>query len=225
MILEVSIFPLHLVLFLAKLNTILYKIIRVHRMNALHRKILRSALCLLTVTAIPAPAGHRFAPAYCGTYIRTTDGDRVRLHSPALHYTGDFGVGGYRCYISASLLMPRWADQNHHSINMPYYYDHYFGEDLFIGLSKQVEIHDGFTFIPAAGWHQNGIRLRGNADTLDFYSLTSGFGLQLMTYYDRSGRLPNYLVISCGWDFVDFLYEKNKLKQGFTLLTGLGYSF
>ena len=188
-------------------------------------RTLQAAAVAILFTVIPALAGNRLAPAYCGTTIRTTKGDRIRLHSPALHYTHDFGVGGYRCYISASLLVPRWADQNDRAVHMPSFYNRYIGEDLFIGISKRVEIKDGFTFIPAAGWHQNGIRLRGNADTLDFYSLTSGFGLQLMTFYNSSGRLPNYLVVSCGWDFIDFLYEKNKLKQGFTLLTGLGYSF
>lgn len=165
---------------------------------------------------------HHFSPAGSITYIKTTEGSRYTLYSPAIQYTGDMKLGKYRCYIGFSVLIPRWANQDGYHYHNPDFYENYLGSDLFIGISKDTSISGGFTFVPAIGWHQNGIRLRGKSQTLDFYSLTSGLGIQLMTHYQGDLKIPNFLFLSYGFDFMDHLYKVNKLDHGYTATLGFG---
>ena len=169
-------------------------------------------------------AGHHIAAGYSRTWIQTSRDDRFTIHSPALHYTGDISVYQSRIYLSLSFLLPKWASQNGRHVDLGDYYARYFGADLFLGVSRDKELK-GLQLIPAAGWHLNGIRMRGNSRILDFYSLTSGPGIQLRIHYHGQRMVPEYLLFSCGYDIIDHLYTENKLKRGFCLTTALGYSF
>jgi hypothetical protein len=184
--------------------------------------------CLLLIASLfisKAFAGHHLAAGYNRTWIQTTRDDRFTLHSPALHYSGDLSVHQTRIHFSLSFLLPKWASQNGRQFDSADYYTRYFGADLFIGFSKDKQSGPGFKLVPAGGWHINGIRMRGNARILDFYSLTSGPGIQLMMHYRARTMVPEYLLFSCGYDIFDHLYRENKLKRGFCLNVALGYSF
>jgi hypothetical protein len=184
--------------------------------------------CLMLMASLflsKAFAGHHIAAGYSWTWIQTSRDDHFTLHSPALHYTADLSVYQTRIYFSLSFLVPRWASQNGRHIDSADYYTRYFGVDLFVGFSKAKQSGPGFRVVPAGGWHMNGIRMRGNARILDFYSLTSGPGIQLMMHYRGRTIVPEYLLFSCGYDLFDHLYKENKLKRGLCLTAALGYSF
>lgn len=183
-----------------------------------------TAVVLLFMNNI-ADARHSIAPAYSYTYIHTTEKNSYHLHCPAVNYTGDLKVWDYRLYFSVSLLFPVWAIQDGTYYRSSDYYSTYSGTDLFIGLSKNYSIDDNFCMIPAVGWHQNAIRLRGKSEYMDFYSLTSGFGFRFMTKYRESRSFLNFLLLSIGMDFTDFLHIENKLKRGYTVTVGLGHTF
>lgn len=180
---------------------------------------------LILLLHAPSIASHRIAPSFALTHIKTTNGDRYNFYSPAINYTGDFKTWNFRLYLSISILFPLWANQNGEKCNMSEFYSSRLGGDLFIGISKDYPIADRLRFVPAVGYHLNGIRLRGKSEYMDFYSLTSGLGINLMTRYRWKQNPMNFAFISFGMDFSDMLYKENKLKTGYTIIIGAGYAF
>lgn len=147
------------------------------------------------------------------------------MYSPAVNYTGDSKIGIFRIYFSASILLPLQGRQDGNTIYNPDYYKRLIGSDLFVGLAKDYPVIDRFGLIPALGWHLNGLRLRGNAQIYDFYSLTTGFGLKLLTRHQGNQDLLNYGYFSISFDYIDFLYANNKLKRGHSITFGIGHTF
>jgi len=170
-------------------------------------------------------ASHRVAPAFSMTYIKTTEGDRYNFYSPAINYTGDFKTWNLRLHLSVSILFPWWANQNGDECNMSQYYSSRLGSDLFIGISKNYPIANHLRFIPALGYHLNSIRLRAKPEYMDFYSLSSGLGLNILTRYRWKSDPVNFAFLLIGMDFSDMLYTDNKLKKGYTITIGAGYAF
>jgi len=170
-------------------------------------------------------AGHGLAPALGLSRIHSTDGDRVALLSPGLNYTADFRIRGIHFVLSATTVIPLWATQNGKRYTNPQFYNFYMGTDLFLGISRDYHIQDRFLLSPALGWHQNGILMRGKPRYLDFYSLTSGLGLHVLATDCRQSRILNFLFLSMGLDFLDYLYEENKLRFGLSLCLGVGHRF
>jgi len=186
--------------------------------------ILLTILVFHLISSI-AYARHSMAPSYSYTYIHTTENDDYHIHSPAMNYTGDLRVWDYRLILSASMLVPVWANQNGTLYQSPDYYSHYLGIDFFIGFCRNYSVSDRFSMIPALGWHYNGIFLRGKSNIMDFYSLTSGFGFQFLTKYRKQNPFLNFIFLSIGTDFIDLLYIENKLKRGCTISMGIGHTF
>jgi len=177
------------------------------------------------MAAVHAHASQSLAPAYGFTYIKTTDEDRYQIYSPGLHYMRDMRVWNYRLVTSLSVLLPLRGTENGTGYRSGNYYSKYLGTDLFIGFSRDYPVTSGLRVQPALGWHQNGILLRGRAEYMDFYSLTSGLGLNLLTRYGGKDPLFNYAFLCLSYDFFDHLYTDNKLKQGCTLTMGIGHTF
>jgi hypothetical protein len=192
-------------------------------MKAIHRAIVRLFIFFL-ITACSF-ARHNLAPEYSYTYIQTTRKDAFHLYSPSVNYTGDFKTGAFRVYLGASALLPLWARQDGDDFYNPDYYSHIIGTDLFIGLARDVPVIDRFDLIPVFGWHLSGIRLRGKPQTMDFYSLVTGFGFRLLTRYQGNQDLINYGFLSSSYDFIDLLYQNNRLKRGHTISFGIGHTF
>lgn len=188
-----------------------------------HPPLLIFLVCL--VLAAQIRAGHGLAPALSLTRINSTDGDRYALLSPGLNYTADFRISGLHFLISATTVLPIWATQNGKRYTNPRYYNFYMGNDLFVGIARDYDVRDRFRLSPAVGWHQNGILMRGKPRYLDFYSLTSGIGLHVLAVDKRRSLLLNYGFLSLALDFMDFLYEENKLRTGLSLCLGVGHRF
>lgn len=182
-------------------------------------------LILILLPVKMGNTGHRIAPSFNMTYIKTTEGDRYYLYSPAFNYTGDFKTLNFRLYLSFSILFPMWASQNGEKCDMVEFYCSRLGSDLFIGISRDYPVVDELRFIPAIGYHLNGIRLRGKPEYMDFYSLTSGIGINIMTRYRWKQQPVNFAFLSIAMDFSDMLYTENKLKKGYTIMLGAGYAF
>ena len=94
-----------------------------------------------------------------------------------------------------------------------------------MGLTRDLPIISRHDVTPVLGWHISGIRLRGKSEFMDFYSLTMGFGLKLMTRYQGSWNYINCAFLSFSYDYIDLLYKNNKLKRGHTISLGFGRSF
>lgn len=196
--------------------------------NRYSRHLLNFVLVLLALShtyTVPVLAGHGLAPALVLTTIKSTDGDSYALYSPALNYTADFEIRNLHFIFSATPLFPLWATQNGNRYTNSDYYDIYMGTDLFFGIARDFYIKARYRLSPAVGWHQNGMFMRGKSRYLNFYSLTSGIGLHALMIDLKESRLLNYLTISAGLDFVDYLYQDNKLRVGFTLCLGVGHRF
>ncbi|NQT26977.1 hypothetical protein HQ585_16595 [candidate division KSB1 bacterium] len=180
-------------------------------------------VCLILSTQVQA--GHGLAPALSLMRINSTDGDRVALLSPGLNYSADFRIKKPHFIISTTIVLPLWATQNGKRYTNPNFYDFYLGTDLFLGIALDYDVQDHFRLSPAVGYHLNGILMRGKPRYLDFYSLTSGIGLHVLATDRRDSRLLNYLFLSLGIDFLDFLYEENRLRTGISLCLGVGHRF
>jgi len=185
-------------------------------------KILILLILLSNTTSI---ASHRVAPSFSLTHIQTTEGDHYNFYSPTINYTADFKIWNFRLYLSLSILFPMWANQNGKKCDLSEFYTSCMGTDIFIGISKDYPIADRLLFVPAVGYHLNGIRLRGKPEYMDFYSLTSGLGINVMTRYRGKHNPLNIAFISFGIDFSDMLYTENKLKTGYTIIIGVGHAF
>ena len=157
--------------------------------------------------------------------INSTDGDRYALFSPGLNYTADFRIWKLHFVISTTTLFPLWATQNGKRFTNPQFYDFYMGTDLFLGIARNYEVRDRYLLSPAVGWHQNGIHMRGKPRYRNFSSLTSGIGLHILATDCRNSWFLNYLFVSLGLDFVDYLYEENKLRTGLSMCLGMGHRF
>jgi hypothetical protein len=180
-------------------------------------------VCLVLSTQVRA--GHGLAPALSLMHIKTTDGDRYALLSPGLNYSPDFRIGKLHFVLSATIVFPLWASQNGKRFTNPDFYNFYMGNDLFLGIARDYDVRSRFRLSPAVGWHQNGILMRGKLRYLDFYSLTSGIGLHVLAIDLKDSRLLNYGFFSLGLDFLDFLYEENRLRIGLSLCLGVGHRF
>lgn len=180
-------------------------------------------VCLILATRVQA--GHGLAPALSLMRINSTDGDRYALLSPGLNYTADFRIRKLHFVFSATPVLPLWATQNGRRYTNPDFYDFFMGTDLFLGVARDYDVQSRFRLSPAVGWHQNGIHMRGKLRYLNFSSLTSGLGLHVLATDRRDSRLLNYLFLSLGFDFLDFLYEENRLRTGISLCLGAGHRF
>ena len=202
-------------------------------MNAgTHRKpkpLLRQTLLLISliciVSATRVRAGHALAPSLGLMHIKSTDGDKYTLLSPGLNYTADFRIKKLHFIISTTPVFQLWSRENGKGYTNPQFYNFYMGNDLFIGLARDYELQGRFRLSPAAGYHQNGILMRGKSRYLDFYSLTSGLGLHVLATDYGKPRLFNYAFLSLGLDIFDYLYEENKLSTGLSLCIGAGHRF
>ena len=170
-------------------------------------------------------ARHSIAPLFSFTNIQTTDDDYYHLSSPAMNYTGDFQVRDYRFYIGLSALLPLRASENGKNYNISEYYSNTMGGDVMIGLAKESLVIHRFDLIPVLGWHQNGIRLQGKSEYKNFYSMTSGISLNLLTKYKETDHLLNFAFLSMSMDFIDLLHKENKLSKGYTFNIGVGHTF
>ena len=182
-------------------------------------------MTLFLLGPVSVSARHSVAPAFSYTHIRTTQGDRYYITSPALNYTGDLKIWNYRLYLSVSAILPVWASQNGANCDIPRYYSSTLGTDIFIGISKNIEILDQFGIVPVLGWHQNGIRFQAKSRYLNFYSLTSGLSVSLFMKFKTTQPLLNFMFCSMAIDFIDQLYTENKLKAGYTVTAGIGHTF
>ncbi len=181
-------------------------------------------IILIMVALESMGAWHSIAPSYIYTHINTTEGDRYNFHSAGFNYT-IHGKKKYAFFSSVTVMMPAWASQNGKSFDNRDIYKSVLGGDLLVGIAQVKPTARKIDLTPALGGHLNGIRLRGGELFKDFYSLTAGVGVSIHASSRFSRKLYGLFFTSGSLDFVDLLYEENKLKTGYSLSAGLGLKF
>jgi hypothetical protein len=186
--------------------------------------ILFFLIILIPVATKSTGASHSIAPSYTYTHINTAGGDRYNFHSAGFNYTVH-GKKKYAFFSSVTIMMRAWASQNGSSFDNRDFYVSVLGSDLLFGVALVKPTARKIDLTPAVGGHLNGIRLRGGELYKDFYSLTAGVGVSMHASFRLGGKLYGLIFTSGGLDFVDLLYDENKLKSGYSFSTGVGLKF